>query len=129
MNSHYKSNYNKSRKPNNLDEVYDTPEIDPDSIVGLSREAKALMKSKKDIRLFNQRGRKQFVNKVELSEITYTSLDIITQFLNPIGGILPSRITKVDKKHQRAIKVAIKRARELALLPFPNQKSAAEFFE
>ncbi len=120
---------NKYKKPQSLEEVYETVEIDPDSIPGLSREAKNLLKSKKEIKLFNQRGRKNFVNKIPLVEITYKNIDLLKQFLNPLGGILPSRVTRVDRRHQRAVKIAIKRAREMSLLPFPNQKEAAEFFE
>jgi small subunit ribosomal protein S18 len=120
---------NKYKKPQSLEEVYETIEIDPDSIPGLSREAKNLLKSKKEIKLFNQRGRKNFVNKIPLVEITYKNIDLLKQFLNPLGGILPSRVTRVDRRHQRAVKIAIKRAREMSLLPFPNQKEAAEFFE
>jgi small subunit ribosomal protein S18 len=119
----------KPKKSQVLEETYEAVEIDPDSIVGLSREARNLLKSKKEIKLFNQRGRKNFINKTDLSELTYKNFGILKQFLNPIGGILPSRVTKVDRRHQRAIKIAIKRARELAILPFPNQKEAAEFFE
>jgi small subunit ribosomal protein S18 len=119
----------KPKKSQVLEENYDTPEIDPDSIQGLSREAKTLLKSKKEIKLFNQRGRKNFINKLELEQITYKDLDILKQFLNPIAGMLPSRVTKVDRRHQREIKIAIKRAREMALLPFPNQREAGEFFE
>ena len=120
---------NKHKKSHALEETYEAVEIDPDSIVGLSREARNLLKSKKEIKLFNQRGRKNFINKIPLSQITYKNFDLLKQFLNPIGGILPSRVTKVDRKHQRAIKIAIKRAREMAILPFPNQREAAEFFE
>lgn len=117
------------KKSQVLEETYDEVEIDPDSIVGLSREARNLLKSKKEIKLFNQRGKKNFINKMDLSEITYMNLPLLRQFLNPMGGMLPSRVTKVDRRHQRAIKIAIKRARELAFLPFPNQKESAEFFE
>jgi len=117
------------KKSQVLEETYDEVEIDPDSIVGLSREARNLLKSKKEIKLFNQRGKKNFINKMDLSEITYMNLPLLKQFLNPMGGMLPSRVTKVDRRHQRAIKIAIKRARELAFLPFPNQKESAEFFE
>lgn len=123
-----KQNY-RPKKSQVLEETYDAIEIDPDTIPGLSREAKALLKSKKEIRLFNQRGRKNFVNKLPLEDLTYKNVHMLKQFLNPIGGMLSSRVTKIDRKHQRAIKIAIKRARELALLPFPNQKEAAEFFE
>lgn len=120
---------NNNKKTRGLEESYEAVNIDPDSIVGLSREARNLLKSKKDIKLFNQRGRKNFINKTPLSEITYKNFALLRQFVNQIGGILPSRVTKVDRKHQRAIKIAIKRAREMAILPFPNQREAAEFFE
>ena len=42
----------------------------------------------------------------------------IRQFVGDRGKILPRRISGVCAPHQRQLKVAIKRARNIALLPF-----------
>ncbi len=53
---------------------------------------------------------------ISLSEISYTNLKLLNKFLSERGKIIPSRITNVEVKKQRALAVAIKRARHLALI-------------
>jgi small subunit ribosomal protein S18 len=48
-------------------------------------------------------------------------VSLLKRFLSPRGKILPSRITGVSAKYQRALSLAIKRARQLALLPYVAQ--------
>ena len=50
--------------------------------------------------------------------IHYRKPEILEKFITDRGKILPRRITGACSKHQRAIAVAIKRARILSLLPF-----------
>jgi ribosomal protein S18 len=50
--------------------------------------------------------------------IDYKRADILAQFLQERGKILPRRMTGVCARHQRGLGVAIKRARNIALLPF-----------
>jgi small subunit ribosomal protein S18 len=50
--------------------------------------------------------------------IDYKDPDLLLKFISEGGRMLPSRITNVSAKHQRALKKAIKHARVLALLPF-----------
>jgi small subunit ribosomal protein S18 len=52
-----------------------------------------------------------------------TSADILSQFVQERGKILPRRMTGVCSRHQRWLGVAIKRARNIALLPFAGSAS------
>ncbi len=53
-----------------------------------------------------------------LDHIDYKDVKILSQFVSERGKILPRRLTGVCSPHQRQLKVAIKRARNIALLPF-----------
>ncbi len=54
--------------------------------------------------------------------IDYKDVDLLRKFITERGKILPRRITGLTAKQQRALTVAIKRARIIALLPFINQE-------
>ena len=51
-------------------------------------------------------------------EIDYKDVNKLKRYVSERGKILPRRITGNCAKHQRALTVAIKRARHLALLPY-----------
>jgi small subunit ribosomal protein S18 len=51
-------------------------------------------------------------------KIDYKDADVLRRFITDRGKILPRRITGTCAKHQRALALAIKRARIIALLPF-----------
>ena len=51
-------------------------------------------------------------------KIDYKDVVLLRKFISERGKILPRRVTGNDAKHQRAITVAIKRARHMALLPY-----------
>ena len=51
-------------------------------------------------------------------KIDYKSPAALRGFLTERGKIMPRRITGTCARHQRALAVAIKRARTLALLPY-----------
>ncbi len=53
-----------------------------------------------------------------MDHIDYKDVKIIGQFIGERGKILPKRLTGVCPPHQRELKVALKRARNIALLPF-----------
>jgi small subunit ribosomal protein S18 len=50
--------------------------------------------------------------------IDYTDIKTLSRFTSERGKIVPSRITAVSAKKQRALTRAIKRARFLALMPY-----------
>ncbi|BAU06359.1 MULTISPECIES: 30S ribosomal protein S18 [Fischerella] len=52
--------------------------------------------------------------------IDYKDVDLLRKFITERGKILPRRITGLTSQQQRALTLAIKRARILALLPFIN---------
>lgn len=53
--------------------------------------------------------------------IDYKDVKLLTRFVSERGKILPSRITTVCAKKQRKLSRAIKRARNLALMPYVAQ--------
>ena len=50
--------------------------------------------------------------------LDYKNPEQLKKFVNEKGKILPRRITGNCAKHQRALTVAIKRARHIALMPY-----------
>jgi small subunit ribosomal protein S18 len=58
------------------------------------------------------------VDKVE--NIDYKDAAKLRRFITERGKILPRRISGNCAKHQRQVTVAIKRARNIALLPFTS---------
>ncbi len=50
--------------------------------------------------------------------IDYKDVDTLKQYVNEQGKILPGRMSGVSAKFQRQLTTAIKRARQVALLPF-----------
>ncbi len=51
-------------------------------------------------------------------KINYNDTELLSRFISERGRIIPSRISAICAKKQRELAVAIKRARQLALLPF-----------
>ena len=56
--------------------------------------------------------------KNKIRYIDYKDPEFLKKFLNEQGKILPRRITGTSLKYQRKVGQAIKRARQIALLPF-----------
>ncbi|MCA9953697.1 MAG: 30S ribosomal protein S18 [Ardenticatenaceae bacterium] len=53
--------------------------------------------------------------------IDYKQHEMLSRYVNEYGRIRPRRQTGTCAKHQRALAVAIKRARHIALLPFADE--------
>ena len=53
--------------------------------------------------------------------LDYKNFDIMKKFINDKGKILPRRTTGACAKHQRDITLAIKRARQIAILPYTQE--------
>lgn len=53
-----------------------------------------------------------------ITKIDYKETDLLKKFISERGKILPRRVTGTSAKYQRKLTVAIKRARQMALLPY-----------
>jgi small subunit ribosomal protein S18 len=56
--------------------------------------------------------------KEGIEEIDYKSASQLRRYVSEKGKIRSRRVTGACRKHQRQVAVAIKRAREMALLPY-----------
>ena len=54
----------------------------------------------------------------KIDDINYKDVRLLQQFVAEKGKIVPRRLTGVCTPHQRRLTTAIKRARNIALLPF-----------
>ena len=80
------------------------------------------------------RGKRQYFRKKKVCKfcvekmdfIDYKRADILSQFVQERGKILPRRMTGVCARHQRWLGVAIKRARNIALLPFAGSAAGTQ---
>jgi len=75
-------------------------------------------------------GRKYFRRKKvckfcveKIEAINYKDVRLLAQFVAESGKIVPRRLTGVCTPHQRRLSVAIKQARNIALLPFAGRAS------
>ena len=66
----------------------------------------------------NRRRKKVCVFCGKDNEIDYKDVAKLKRYVSERGKILPRRITGNCAKHQRALTVAIKRARHVALMPY-----------
>ena len=80
------------------------------------------------------RGKRQYFRKKKVCKfcvekmdfIDYKRADILSQFVQERGKILPRSMTGVCSRHQRWLGVAIKRARNIALLPFAGSAAGTQ---
>ena len=70
-----------------------------------------------DIELKDQNKYCRF-KKMGINYIDYKDPEFLMRFLNNQGKILPRRITGNSLKFQRRLAISVKRARQIALLPY-----------
>jgi small subunit ribosomal protein S18 len=77
-----------------------------------------------------RRGKRQYFRKKKVCRfcvekvdfIDYKKVEMLQPFVQERGKILPRRMTGTCSKHQRWLGVAVKRARNIALLPFATER-------
>jgi len=72
----------------------------------------------KEKRQQRRRGKPCYFCKNKQETIDYKDIFRIKKFVSERFKILPRRMSGTCSKHQRAIAIAVKRARHLALIPF-----------
>ena len=55
-----------------------------------------------------------------VKQIDYKDIDVLKDFVQENGKIMPARITGTKARYQRQLSTAIKRARFLALVPYTD---------
>ena len=56
----------------------------------------------------------------KVKQIDYKDIDVLKDFIQENGKIMPARITGTKARYQRQLSTAIERARFLALLPYTD---------
>ena len=59
--------------------------------------------------------------KDEIAEVDYKSANQLRRYISEKGKIRNRRITGACRRHQRQVAAAVKRAREMALLPYVQE--------
>jgi small subunit ribosomal protein S18 len=90
-----------------------------------SRKAKP--REKKRDRPFD-RARRRYCHfcKEKIDEVDYKDYAVLGRFISDRGKIKPPRTTGSCRRHQRQVALAIKRAREMALLPYVTSGSGLD---
>jgi len=69
-----------------------------------------------------RRRKHQPLSQKNLKDIKYTNIELLQDYIMESGRIVPSRISGVSARCQRALAKQIKLARFLALLPYCDHR-------
>lgn len=69
-----------------------------------------------------ERYRPRKYTNISVEEIDYKDLNTVRRFLSDRGKIRSRRVTGLSRPHQRQLAVAVKRARELGMLPYVGDR-------
>jgi len=60
--------------------------------------------------------------RISVDEIDYKDLNLLRRFLSDKGKTRSRRVTGLSRRHQAQLAVSVKRAREIALLPYVGER-------
>ncbi|ATZ16866.1 30S ribosomal protein S18 [Williamsoniiplasma luminosum] len=69
-------------------------------------------------KIIKRRKKVNFFAKNNIKYIDYKDLELLKKFISGNGQILPRRVTGTSPKDQRVLALAIKRSRQMGLLPY-----------
>lgn len=70
----------------------------------------------------SDRGRPRKYTRINVDHIDYKDLGLLRRFISDRGKTRSRRVTGLSRKHQQQLALAVKRARELALLPYVGER-------
>ena len=68
-----------------------------------------------------RRPKKNPLNAAKVTTVDYKDINLLRQFISDRGKIRSRRVTGLTPQQQRPVAVAVKNAREMALLPFTSR--------
>jgi len=68
------------------------------------------------------RTRPRKYTRVNTDVVDYKDLNLLRRFLSDKGKTRGRRVTGLSRRHQAQLSVAVKRAREIALLPYVGER-------
>ncbi|HEU4598585.1 MAG TPA: 30S ribosomal protein S18 [Solirubrobacterales bacterium] len=69
-----------------------------------------------------ERSRPRKYTRVNSEVVDYKDLNLLRRFLSDKGKTRGRRVTGLSRRHQRQLSIAVKRAREIALLPYVGER-------
>ena len=60
--------------------------------------------------------------RINVEQIDYKDLNTMRRFISDRGKIRSRRVTGLSRRHQEQLALAVKRARELGLLPYVGER-------
>ena len=69
-----------------------------------------------------ERFRPRKYTRINVDSIDYKDLNTIRRFISDRGKIRSRRVTGLSRRHQTQLALAVKRAREVALLPYVGER-------
>jgi small subunit ribosomal protein S18 len=70
----------------------------------------------------SDRHRPRKYTRINVETIDYKDLNTIRRFISDRGKTRSRRVTGLSRRHQQQLTLAVKRARELALLPYVGER-------
>jgi small subunit ribosomal protein S18 len=68
------------------------------------------------------RGRPRKYTRINVEQIDYKDLGTLRRFISDRGKVRSRRVTGLSRRHQKQLALAVKRAREIALLPYVGER-------
>ncbi len=69
-----------------------------------------------------ERVRPRKYTRITVADIDYKDIGTIRRFISDRGKVRSRRVTGLSRRHQRQLALAVKRAREIALLPYVEER-------
>jgi small subunit ribosomal protein S18 len=71
---------------------------------------------------FGDRYRPRKYTRITVEDIDYKDLTMLRRFISDRGKVRSRRVTGLSRRHQQQLGLAVRRARELALLPYVGER-------